>query len=119
MASLGSLVLLDDSVWINEWEWSPVDLKIERSLTGAAIINEAVKTGGRPVDLDVGRLTRQQLLALKALADVPKATYSLSIALGTYTVRFNRPPYTVTPLREIADPDSTEPYHVIVHLLQG
>lgn len=117
MPSLGSLTLPDDPVWIDEFDTSPVVQAIERSLTGALIIEEATTTKGRNITLDVAWLTRAELLALKALADVPDTDYSLTILQGSFTVRFRRPPYEVKPIRGLADPDSTDVYQVTVNLM--
>lgn len=118
MPSLGPLTLPDDPVWLDEFgEWSPVKQSIEEGLTGALIIDQGVRQGGRPITLDVAWLTRAELLAVNALADVPNTSYVLIIHQGTYTVIFDRPPLTVRAIREVSDPDSAELYAVVLRLL--
>lgn len=117
MPSLGSLTLPDDPVWVNEFDWTPVEQSREYSLTGALIVQVSVKQAGRPIHLDCHWLTRAQVQALTALADVPDAEYTLTLHQGTYTVRFDRPPYEIQSVRPIADPDSAERYAVRVNLM--
>ncbi|MCP5197307.1 MAG: hypothetical protein H6974_11050 [Gammaproteobacteria bacterium] len=118
MPSLGSLTLPVDPVWVDEFgeESSPVVQTVDYSLSGAEIIQEAVKLAGIPITLDLAWLTRAEMLALKALADVANTQYTLTIPQGVYTVAFRRPPYKVQSIREVADPDSTDLYQVTVNL---
>lgn len=115
--ALGSLTLPDDPVWVDEFDTSPVVQSIERTLTGKLIIEEATTTKGRFITLDVAWLIRAELLALQALADIADTDYPLTIVQGSFTVRFRRPPYEVTPIRRLADPNSTDVYQVTINLL--
>lgn len=117
MPSLGSVTLPEDPVWINEFEWTPVEQSSEYSLTGALILQLSVKQAGRSILLDCHWLTRAQVQALVALADAPNAEYALVISQGTYPVVFDRPPYDIRPLRVIADPASTDRYAVTLRLI--
>lgn len=117
MPSLGSLTLPDDPIWVNEFDWTPVEQNSNYSLTGASIVQVSVKQAGRLIRLDCHWLTRAQVQALAALADVAGAEYTLTLHQGTYTVLFDSPPYEIQSVRPIADPDSTERYAVQVNLM--
>lgn len=116
MPSLGSLTLPDDPVWTDEFGWSEVERFFERTVNGKVIRQEMLKTKGRPITLDVAWLTRLELLALQALADVADASYSLTIFQGTFTVAFRQPPFEVRPIRGLSDPASTDVYQVTINL---
>lgn len=121
MASLGALTLPADPVWRDEFppDWSAVEQREDYGLTGALIVQMGVRQKGRPITLDVGWLSRADLLTLYGLAEAANVSYSLVIPQGTFTVRFRRPPLDVTPIREISDPASTDLYAVVLNLLEA
>ena len=45
---LDTIILPDDLLWINEFDWNPVEQSQERSLTGALIVQEQAKITGPP-----------------------------------------------------------------------
>lgn len=47
---IATVNLSDDLQWSDEW-WSPVDQSVERSITGALIIQSAAQLAGRPITL--------------------------------------------------------------------
>jgi hypothetical protein len=49
--TLGALVLPSGLVWSDEFAWTPVAQNMDRTLTGALVIEEATKTAGRPITL--------------------------------------------------------------------
>ncbi len=48
---LGTITLPDDLLWINEFEWNPVEQSTERSLTGALLVQEGQFNYVRPIEL--------------------------------------------------------------------
>ncbi len=73
---LDTITLPDDLLWINEFEWNPVEQTIERSLTGALLVQEGQLMHGRPIILSgngeagwVSRLTVKNLFALSKAAN--------------------------------------------------
>ncbi len=88
--TLGGVTLPDLTI-DDEFAWTGVEAAVDRSVGGAPIVWER-EISGRPVDLvggdDTGWITRATLSALKALAAVPRATYTLSYEGTDYTVRF-------------------------------
>lgn len=80
-------------VWTDEFDWSAVDSASEYGLGGALIVDAAEKLDGRPVTLeaadDAGHIVRSVLLQVQAMAEVPLAIYTLTLADGrTFPVRF-------------------------------
>lgn len=54
MITLGALVLPSGLVWSDEYSWTPIAQSSpdDRSLTGALLVQESIKYGGRPVTLE-------------------------------------------------------------------
>ena len=51
--STNETVQLEDGfLWTDEFDWKPIEQKLERSITGAAIIQEGRKQSGRPITLN-------------------------------------------------------------------
>lgn len=55
---LDTVELPDDLAWPDRYSWQAVDVSVEYSLTGAAIIQSAEKQAGRPITFTVYRATR-------------------------------------------------------------
>ncbi len=75
--TLGAITLPAGLVWSDETGWSALIQTVEYSLTGALIVQQAVRQAGRPITL-VGQssgndhtawITRANLLALKTQLD--------------------------------------------------
>lgn len=49
--TLGALALPSGLIWSDEHEWTPVAQSTERTLSGALVLEEAVKLKGRPITL--------------------------------------------------------------------
>lgn len=49
--TLGSIVLPSGLYWSDEHAWSPVEQATDRTLTGALVLEESIKTKGRPITL--------------------------------------------------------------------
>lgn len=80
----GDSVDLSELVWEDEMAWSGgVRQTVERSVTGALLIQIAQATGGRPVTLsasdDAGWLTRSAVQMLKAWEAMPGIVMQLQI----------------------------------------
>lgn len=93
--TLGVIALPSGLVWADKQEWSPIDQQTLYSLTGALIVEEAVKLAGRPITLagqsdgtaHTAWITRAQLILLRAALDVPLAQFTLTLHDGaTHTV---------------------------------
>ncbi len=51
--STNETVQLEDGfLWTDEFDWKPIEQKLERSISGEAIIQEGLKQSGRPISLE-------------------------------------------------------------------
>lgn len=120
---LGGVELPRGMLWTDEFTWVAVERSVERSITGAQVVDQAAKVAGRPITLqgvrDQGWIRRATLLAVQALADVPGATYTLKLADGReFEVMFApENPMEAEPISRPEMPASTHPYVATLRLL--
>lgn len=87
-----TLSLPDDLLWVDELAWSPVQQSVERSLTGALIVQQGLHQGGRPITLEppAGALSswisRADLEQLQAWAALPGLQLALLLRGASRTV---------------------------------
>ena len=84
--TLGSIAVPRGMVWVDEFDWVPVERAMTYSVTGALLIDEAPRNAGRPITLvgevDAGWVGRGVVVQLHALASATDATYTLTLADG-------------------------------------
>lgn len=120
---LAGIELPRGMLWTDEFTWVAVERSVERSITGAQVVDQAAKVAGRPITLqgvrDQGWIRRATLLAVQALADVPGATYTLKLADGReFEVMFApENPMEAEPISRPELPASTHPYVATLRLL--
>lgn len=120
---LGGVELPRGMLWTDEFTWVAVERSVERSITGAQVVDQAAKVAGRSITLqgvrDQGWIRRATLLAVQALADVPGATYTLKLADGReFEVMFApENPIEAEPISRPELPASTHPYVATLRLL--
>lgn len=121
---LGAISLPGDLRWSDEFAWSPVSRESEYSLTGALIVQESAKLAGRPITLEARDeaqgyvwLTRSTILALKALADTPGWTGTLTLEDGrSFSVAFRADGLEAAPVIHRAPADGADPYTLVLRL---
>lgn len=78
-----TITLPPDLIWTDEREWYPVDQVVDRSVTGALIISNSTRIGGRPITLasatDRAWLTTALLEQCAAWASVPGQLMTLQL----------------------------------------
>lgn len=110
-------------LWEDEFSWSAAARSVERSITGALVIDVAAQQAGRPITLrgvnDQGWMRRAQLLLLRALSDNPGGRYSLQLADGrVFTVQFAPDnPIDAEPIGRPELPTQDWPYVVTLRLI--
>lgn len=110
-------------IWVDEFAWSAVARNVERSITGALIIDAAPLIAGRPITLQgdesQGWIRRTALLALQALADAPDQAYALQLADGrTFSVQFaTGEPLSAKPIARPELPADAHPYVATLRLI--
>lgn len=122
--TLGAVKIPEDVWWTDEFAWKAVEQSSSRSLTGARIVQVGLKTKGRPITLTSnergGWVPRSTVLALRALADTPGITYTLTLADGrAYQVQFDHErEFTAVPIRPAADMTGASSYRVTIPLIE-
>ena len=50
-----ALTLPGDLIWIDEFQWNPVERATEYAVTGALVVDVGERLAGRPITLEHGR----------------------------------------------------------------
>lgn len=122
--TLATVTLPADMIWVDEFNWSPVQRATEYSLAGALIVDVAERQAGRPITLqgaaDAGWMHRSVLQALYALAADPAvASRSLTLADGRmFTVAFEDDPIEAEPVIDYNISDAADWYVVTLKLIE-
>lgn len=106
--TLNAITLPQGLLWEEEFTWSPLAQATEYSLTGALIVEQAIKQAGRPMTLIGGKdfawITRAQVAILKALLDTGAVmTLTLHDARTFSVLPASDNPLSVYPLPRILD----------------
>ena len=107
-----TLELPPDLQWVDEFDWFCVEQSAERSLSGALIVDQGVRTKGRPITLqpsadDAAWMLRADLVQLMAWESDPQLTLRLNLRGRPFSVRFRRwdgAPFEARPTIFVADP---------------
>jgi hypothetical protein len=121
-----TLALPLNLLWVNEFAWQPVAMSAPRySLTGALIVESAVRLAGRPIELATSDgaawILRSDLLTLRAWAALPGQTFSLVLrGEAARTVIFDQQagPIDATPVVDFRDPAPGDPYRLGLRFLE-
>ena len=115
---LDDIELPDDLLWVNEFDWNPVEQSQERSLNGALLVQEQGKQYGRSIVLsggeEAGWVSRSVVIDLFALSSIANKVMTLTLAdLRQYSVIFDRgsgSPVEARQLLPFAYPDDSGKY---------
>jgi hypothetical protein len=121
--TLDVITLPDDLIWIDEFDWAPVDQTKTYSLTGALIVESSVpKQAGQTITLagsvDSGWAERSLIKALyDKLATDPDMTLTLHDS-RTFSVQFeqNSQPIQARPIIDYNNPDDSDAYSLVIKL---
>jgi len=111
-------------IWTDEHDWIAAEQATEYSITGALLVDAQARQAGRPITLqadeDAGWIRRDVLGSLRALAAVPGATYTLTLAdARTFAVMFAPgDPITARPIARPELPPASHPYVATVRLIE-
>ena len=106
------LSLSPDLLWADEFDWFSTEQTVERSVTGALIIDLGTRLAGRPITLEPpdeesAWMPRATLTQLQAWEATPNLTLTLSLRGIDHSVifrRFDGAPLKATPVVFVADP---------------
>jgi len=122
---LDTITLPDDLLWINEFEWNPVEQTTERSLTGALLIQEQIRLQGRPIVLtggkEAGWVSRKTVMELQTLSSISDRVMTLTLPdMRQLKVIFDRSsgsPVSASPVLQEAYPTDNSYYHLSLKLM--
>jgi hypothetical protein len=121
-----TITLPSDLYWEDEASWAPVEQSIERTITGALIVNVASRSGGRlitlkPEDEGSAWVTRSVLEQLRNWAAVPGKTATLTLRGTTRSVMFRHhdgSALEASPVVHFNDVDSGDYYRCTIRLME-
>lgn len=120
---LDNLTLPTDLIWIDEFDWTPVEQSKTYSITGALIIESGTKQAGRPITLsggkDYGVIGRADLKLLTAkLTNNSPLVLTLNDA-RTFNVIFDhsKNPIEAKPWIDYSDPIDADFYTLKISLI--
>lgn len=119
-----SISIPDDLTWTDEFSWKPAVQSIERTLTGAMILQQAAKQGGRPITLTgdetTGWVTRNIVEALYAAGEAAGQAMVLTLRGVPHNVVADQENglITASPVVDYSDPLSTDNYAVTLRFLK-
>ena len=112
-----SVVLPPDLIWTNEFTYTPIAQASERSITGALILDTAVKTGGRPIVLQGAEnaawlLRNEAKTLLDSWVSLPGKVFALSLNGRVLQVVFDHEagPMQMQPVVDYSDPVDADFY---------
>ncbi len=120
---LDNLTLPEDLIWVDEFDWSPVEQSQSYSVTGALIIQSGTKQAGRLItlsgDSSSGLISRHDLKLLQIKSNTnPTMVLTLNDA-RTFNVIFNhtKNPIEAKPWIDYSTPDDADFYTLKINLL--
>ncbi len=123
MSDLDGVTLPDNLHWPDEFTWSPVGQTTERTLSGAMVVEEAARQGGRPITLRGAWIDRTTVDALRSLEQQVGTNMTLTLPDGrTFTVLFRRDSSAgveAEPLFPRAAPDTETLYALTLRLMEA
>lgn len=123
-----TLSLPDDLLWVNEHAWTPSVVSVSYLLSGALLVESAVRQKGRPITLqgapDMAWVTRQSLNTLYAWAAQPLTVESGCMVLTlmdarTFTVGFApEQPIEAEPVLGFPARSAADLYRITLRLIE-
>ena len=108
LSDAAALVLPDDLLWSDEHAWTPAVASVSYLLTGALLVQSAVRQAGRPITLtgavDMAWVTRATLMTLHGWAGAP-----LSDTTGRFTLTLSDGRVFTVAFRHAETPIEAEP----------
>lgn len=114
------LALPDETLWIDEFDWSPVVAQVGYSVAGALLVDPATRLAGRPITLTGPWVPRATVETLYTWAADEAAAMTLVLRSLTCPVRFDYekgPPVQAAPV-SIYRFESGDFYRLTLRLLK-
>jgi hypothetical protein len=115
-----------DLLWVDENNWFPVEQTVERTITGALIVDVAERVGGRPITLqpedDASAWMNFEIVEqLRNWAAGVGKTLTLTLRGTTRTVMFRHQdgsPLEATPVVHFSDVQAGDLYRVTLRFME-
>ncbi len=120
---LDNLTLPEDLIWVDEFDWSPVQQTQTYSITGALIIESGTKQAGRLItlsgDSSSGLISRADLKLLQIKSNTNLTMVLMLNDARTFNVIFNhtKNPIEAKPWIDYSTPDDADFYTLKINLL--
>jgi len=121
---LNTIILPEDLIWVDEFDWQQTAESKEYSLSGSLLVDTGTKLKGRAItlqgEINAGWTTRTDILSLQTLANT-NATMTLTLNDSrTFQVRFdyNAKSVEVKPIVDYSTPAVTDYYQIILRLYE-
>ena len=122
MAAINGIIIPDNTVWVDEFDWSAVNRQETTTINGGLIIQYSENDKGRPVTLDLGWVTRAILSDLEDLRDSTTTTsFTVTTPGGeTLTCAFaeSEAPLEVAPVVARTSYEDEDYLATVVHLIE-
>jgi hypothetical protein len=125
MAFLLDAIALPDLIWVDEFDWTPVEQSVATTLTGAIIVESAARQAGRLITLEgaaeYGWASRSLVKSLYAKAQTPALQMTLTIDdARSFTVIFNHAgnPIEAKQIVGYRNPGDTDYYQLTLRLME-
>ena len=122
---VATLTITDDLAWTDEFAWQPVEQTAERTITGALVVQTALRVAGRPITLappddSSAWLTRALVDQLRAWAAVPAKEMVLVYRGVSRDViwRHEDGAIDARPIVDFADVESTDYYSATLRFME-
>jgi hypothetical protein len=125
MITLDEIVLPTDLVWVDEFNWNPIQQKITKTLTGALVVESAILQTGRLITLqghdNSGWITRATLLLIQS--KLTEINLEMTLTLNderafNVIFRHHETPLVAVPVFELTNPPSLHPYIITLKLME-
>ena len=120
-----TLLLPDDLMWSDEFAWTPAVSTMSYLLTGALLIETALRQKGRPITLtgpaDMAWVTRAVVNRLYDWAAQPGQTFELKLSAGqVFTVGFRHHETAIEaePVTGFSSRNDADYYRVTIRLVE-
>ena len=113
---------LPETIWEDEYAYTPVDQNVRYTLGGKPIIETAVRQGGRPITLRCQWVSLAVLRQLESLRDQPDTVMNLVISdARSFATSFRHsanPPLDVAPIVERPAYTDSDFFNISIKLIQ-
>lgn len=120
-----TVTISDDLAWADEFAWAPVEQSVQRTITGALVVQATARVAGRPITLageddNTGWLTRAALDQCKTWAAVPGQQMTLTYRGAAHTViwRHQDTAIDATPVAFYSDVEAGDFYRATLRFME-